>query len=292
MSSKPLTEAQEKLLAHRPNFAVTPRSPPIGGYIAAIKRSCQSLEQGEAEELRAEVKAVVKKSQTPRHNITREEQKALKELKEDKTRVVLTADMDVCMVALDTEEYIKKAEELLNQDSYKIILADPTTKQNKLVTLLKNIKAEGGINEDIYKRLYPTGAGTPTFYGLPKIHKAGIPLRPTVSSRGAVSYGTAKELARILKPLVGKSAYNVQNTRDFVQQLKNIKLQPNECIISYDVKALFTSVPIEPAIEIIRKHLEDDKDLPTKNINDSKVHHLSVGVLPKEHLFHLSRQAL
>ena len=40
-----------------------------------------------------------------------------------------------------------------------------------------------------------------------------------------------------------------------------IKLQPNEYIISYYAKALFTSVPIEPAIEIIRKHLEDDKDL-------------------------------
>ena len=141
-------------------------------------------------------------------------------------RVVLTADKGVCMVVLDREEYIKKAEELLNQDSHKIIPADPTTKEkNKLITLLKNIKAEGGINKDTYKRLYPTGAGTPKFYGLPKIHKAGIPLRPVVSSRGAVSYETARELARILKPLVGKSAYSVQNTRDFVQQLKNIKLQ-------------------------------------------------------------------
>ena len=42
---------------------------------------------------------------------------------------------------------------------------------------------------------------------------------------------------------------------------ENLKLQPNECITSYDVKALFTSVPIESAIEIITKHLEDDKDL-------------------------------
>ena len=42
---------------------------------------------------------------------------------------------------------------------------------------------------------------------------------------------------------MGKSAYSVQNTRDFVEQLKNIKLQPNEYITSYDVKALFTSVP-------------------------------------------------
>ena len=35
-----------------------------------------------------------------------------------------------------------------------------------------------------YKQLYPTSAVPPKFYGLPKIHKAGTPLRPIVSSRG------------------------------------------------------------------------------------------------------------
>ena len=151
---------------------------------------------------------------------------------------------------------------LLNQGTNKIIPTDPITKQkNKLISLLKNIRAEGGISEDTYRKMYPTGASTPKFYGLPKIHKVGVPLRPIVSSRNAVSYETAKQLARILKPLVGKSSYNVQNTSDFVQQLRNIQLQQQECIISYDVKALFTSVPIEPAIEIIKKQLEDDKEL-------------------------------
>ena len=91
------------------------------------------------------------------------------------------------------------------------------------------------MNEDTYKKMCPTGAGIPKFYGLPKIHKAGVPLRPVVSSRGSEAYGTAKELARILKPLAGRSPYNVQNTKDFVQQLKKIKLQPQQCIISYDV---------------------------------------------------------
>ena len=113
------------------------------------------------------------------------------------------------------------------------------------------------MNESTYKKMYPTGAGIPKFYGIPKIHKAGVPLRPIVSSRRSVSYNTAKELARILKP----STYSVHNTKDFVDQIKDIKLLPDECIISYDVKALFTSVPIEPAIKIIQQHLEDDQEL-------------------------------
>ena len=262
LSKIPLMEAQENLLAHGPNFAITPRSPPIGEYIAAVEQTCQNLAQGEAEELRAEVKAVLKKCQPPRNNITKEEQKALNELRKDTSRVILTADKGTCLVVMDRDEYIKKAEELLKEDTYKIMAEDPTNKQkNKLIQLLKKIKAEGGINEECYRKMYPTGAGTSKFYGLPKVHKAGVPLRPIVSSRGSVSYNTSKELARILKPMAGRSTFSVQNTMDFVEQVKNIKLQPHECIVSYDVKALFTSVPTKSAVNIIKQLLEDDKEL-------------------------------
>ena len=88
-----------------------------------------------------------------------------------------------------------------------------------------------------------------------------MPLRPIVSSIESITYETAKELARILKPLVVRSPYHVQKTKDFIQHIEGIQLKPDECIMSYDVKALFTSVPIQPAISIIKKHLEEDKEL-------------------------------
>ena len=84
---------------------------------------------------------------------------------------------------------------------------------------------------------------------------------PIVSSIGAASYEVAKELARILKPLVGKSMYHIHNTMDFIQQIKDIKLQNDQCMVSFDVKALFTSVPIKPAINTIKKLLEEDPEL-------------------------------
>ena len=99
----------------------------------------------------------------------------------------------------------------------------------------------------------------PKFYGLPKMHKQGMPLRPIISSRGSVTYETVKELARILKPLVGRSPHHVQNTKDFISSIEGIQLKLDECIMSYDVNALFTSVPIQPAVNIIKKHLEEGK---------------------------------
>ena len=215
-----------------------------------------------ADELRGRVKTILKKVRTPRQYITKEECKAIGELKRDNNRLVLTADKGVALVVMDKEDYVQKAKELLDQPTYRTIPNDPTTKyKNKLVNLLKAIKTEGEIDKALYKRLYPTGAGSPKFYGLPKIHKGGIPLRPIVSSIGAARYETARELAKILKPLVGKSIYHVHNTQDFIQQIKDIKLQEDQCMVSFDVKALFTSVPIKPAINTIKKLLEEDPQL-------------------------------
>ena len=46
--------------------------------------------------------------------------------------------------------------------------------------------------------------------------------------------------------------------------MKGITLQANECITSRDVSALFTSVPIDPAINIMRRKLELDQELHTR----------------------------
>ena len=138
---------------------------------------------------------------TPKYNLTKEEHKALEELKKDKNRMVLTADKGVSIVMIDKEEYIRKAEELLRQPTYKPIPTDPTNKyKNKPISLLKNIKTEGGIDEVTNRRIYPKGSGPPKFYGLLKVHKTEMPLRPMVSSIGAVICETSKELSRILKP--------------------------------------------------------------------------------------------
>ena len=84
------------------------------------------------------------------------------ELKKDPSRMVLTADKGVALVIMNKEEYTKKAEDLLNEETYRSIKSDPTMRlKNKLITLLKSIKAEGRIKESVYKRLYPTGAGSP-----------------------------------------------------------------------------------------------------------------------------------
>ena len=80
--------------------------------------------------------------------------------------------------------------------------------------------------------------------------------------------------------------------KDILDSIKNIKIKPDECIMSYDVSALFKSIPIEPAINIIKKHLEEDKEL--HNRTSMTVKHIScvLEFCLKKHLFLISRQIL
>ena len=86
------------------------------------------------------------------------------------------------------------------------------------------------------------------------------------SKNGSVTYGVAEELAKILKPLVGKSPHHINSTQDFVEQAKHFKLEAGECLSSYDVSFLFTSVPIDPALNIIKDLLVKDDTLKERTV--------------------------
>ena len=91
---------------------------------------------------------------------------------------------------------------------------------------------------------------------------------------------------------MGKSPHHVHNNEEFIQHLKGIQLGPDEVIISYEVKALFTSVPIQPALTIIEKNTRRRPWAPAENIYDSQEHHLSSGILPQEYILHLPEPIL
>ena len=118
--STPLTEAQQHLLSHGPNFVITPRDPPTLEYIAATEKVCNQLTQGKVEELRGEVKALLRKDHKVKPNIPKDEYQVLREITKDNTRQVLTADKGVSMVVLDSEDYTAKSETLLHQSNYKV----------------------------------------------------------------------------------------------------------------------------------------------------------------------------
>ena len=71
--------------------------------------------------------------------------------------------------------------------------------------------------------------------------------------------------------MVGKSPHHINSTHDLVEQVKQLTLAPRECLISYDVSAVFTSVPVDPTLRVIKEVLEKDptiKDSTVLTVND------------------------
>ena len=107
-------------------------------YITAVEEASSKLPSMEADELRSDVSHLLRQ-----HNIYHNNQinlspiqhRALTQLKQDSSRVVLTADNGVVMVIMDQQDYTNKAQALLDDtNTYKIINKDPTNRlKNKLI---------------------------------------------------------------------------------------------------------------------------------------------------------------
>ena len=189
-SSRNLTPNEISLLSRGPKFAVTQDRIPIEDIIPIVESSVQKLPDSEADEIWYEVVKAIKQTKIPESNISEGEREALKLLKKDRSIKVLPADKGTALVVMDSKEYDAKCLKFLSdKDTYEPLDYDPTTSlQKQLIDKLKAIKKSGNISKAKYSQMRPSGnkSHAPKFYGLPKIHKEGNPLRNIVASCGSL----------------------------------------------------------------------------------------------------------
>ena len=58
----------------------------------------------------------------------------------------------------------------------------------------------------------------------PKFTKQAPPLDLLYQAGAKSLYGVAKDLAKILRPLVGKSPHHIQSNKDFVNKISKVTL--------------------------------------------------------------------
>jgi hypothetical protein len=95
-------------------------------------------------------------------------------------------------------------------------------------------------------------------YGLLRIHKEGVLLRPIVSNIGALTYQLSKFLGGLLSPLVGHSSHHVRNSTEFFHTLGFLGVGPDYLMVSFDVVSLFIWVSIVESLNLVSQHFSED----------------------------------
>ena len=83
-------------------------------------------------------------------------------------------------------------------------------------------------------------------------------MRPILSASGTYNYPLAKWLEEKLKPL-STNKYCINDIFGFTDEIRNTDIESDHILVSYDVSALFTNVPLMETINIlVDKAFEDD----------------------------------
>ena len=64
-------------------------------------------------------------------------------------------------------------------------------------------------------------------------------------------YILCEYLTTILQPLTDKSRRKLQSTEDFINATKTVQIPDDYKLVSFDVKSLFTSIPLQLALQCI-----------------------------------------
>jgi len=178
-------------------------------------------------------------------------------LKQDKSIIIIKADKGNTTVILDRAEYESKMDVLISSGPYKEALKDPTTVHfESTKKLLQKLGDDNKISKPTMWNLKPFEEVCPRIYGVPKLHKENLPLRPIVDYRYSPCYKTSLFLKKIFKTLTDNHEHTLKNSYDFVERIKDKILDPMDVMISFDVVSLFTNVPITITIQIVKRKLE------------------------------------
>lgn len=164
------------------------------------------------------------------------------------------------VVVLDKEEYHRRVQKMLSEGPYMRI-------QESQKNTLKNLNDE--LSRTLSKycptfNLLPsslkfTNPRLATIYGLPKIHKSGEArknLRPISSSVNYPTERVAKFLVSEFSKLPKPNRRAVKNCFEFAREMNEFQLEEGEVMVSFDVSALFPSVPVDETIELLKNWLE------------------------------------
>jgi hypothetical protein len=93
----------------------------------------------------------------------------------------------------------------------------------------------------------------PKFYGIPKIHKQPVKMRPIIPCHSAIQNPAAKYVSKKLKPLIKAAATVIHGTKDLAQKLSSLSVDKSRrwYIVTGDVVAFYPNIPLQHCLDIV-----------------------------------------
>lgn len=169
--------------------------------------------------------------------------------------IATQADKANCSIIMDKQTYTNKVENLLrNIDNYA-----PLTNTSTAAYMSMNQKILDKMEKaNLISKITATSAKIKedkpaNMYAFIKTHKENAPPRPIVNTRGSMGYAAAEAVTNILNRARENGKYNVINSTQAVEIIKNTDVCPDEKFQSLDVMDMFTNIPTDRAITSVRK---------------------------------------
>lgn len=135
-----------------------------------------------------------------------EYQKVITSLRNSHDLIISRPDKGAGVIIMDRTNYVAKMSSILEDTSKfsKLGSAETcdrsTSSEVKFQKLLLKLVKTGVLPQETANEIRPSGSIRPRLYGLPKIHKDGVPVRPILSMVGSAQHKVAQWLSTLLEP--------------------------------------------------------------------------------------------
>lgn len=182
--------------------------------------------------------------------------KTKKFLKNNPNVFFTLADKSSTTVCIDKNEYKNKVNDLLSDSNTYSAIKRSKTLLNKLQTKSYNLLKSWNENNYLFKKyhnieLSQTHTSLPKFYGLPKLHKVGCPVRPVLSYVNSPFSFLTKVLCRSIQSSVPLPKSTIKNSFEFINKIKNTFVPEDHVLVSFDVVSMFTNIKEHLVIDSI-----------------------------------------
>jgi hypothetical protein len=225
------------------------------------------------------LKAKFSRRRRAKSNLLPHQRRALSWLRQQKSLLVVQCDKNLGPAVIERTEYIKFAfkDHLDDADTYKRIYPDEVHNHAQLLTdkltqWLKDYDKDLSKGERKFLRARKQSNTEPFafFYLTMKVHKSPLATRPIVSCSGSLLEGLGLWIDDKLQQVARQMRSYFKSSFDLKQQLMQLQLPPNCYLFTADAKSMYTNIPTDFALRIIRNYLTLNKhrfpDLPIKAV--------------------------